>query len=200
MTDIRFRFQLPKVINALAYFASHGVRDLTKLKAAKLLYYVDKYHLLKYARPVIGDHYVCMDFGPVPSDSLNFLNNALGREVEYGPKFEPVRQLFERTVKIEPGRNPLFVAASEPDMSVFSVSDIEALDQVIQEYGKYSAGELVDLTHADATWRIPDAVRQAGETEPIPYQLFFDGADERMLKFVESEQEDRDFMVALQRL
>ncbi len=69
MTDIRFRFQLPKVINALAYFASHGIRDLTKLKAAKLLYYVDKYHLLKYGRPVIGDHYVCMDFGPVPSDT-----------------------------------------------------------------------------------------------------------------------------------
>ena len=200
MTEISFRFQLSKVINALAYFASHGVRDLTKLKAAKLLYYVDKYHLLKYARPVIGDRYVCMDFGPVPSNSLDFLNNAVGREVEYGPKFEPVRELFERTVKIKAGKNPVFAAASEPDMSVFSASDIEALDHVIKEYGEYEAGELVELTHADATWRIPDAVRQAGGTEPIPYQLFFDGADEGLLQFVESEQEDRDFMLALQRL
>ena len=199
MTDIRFRFQLPKVLNALAYFASHGIRDLTKLKAAKLLYYVDKYHLLKYGRPVIGDRYVCMDFGPVPSDTLNFLNNALGREVEYGPKFEPVGELFERTLKIEPGKNPVLAAASEPDTSVFSASDIEALDHVIEEYGNCSASELVDLTHADATWQVPDRVREAGGTEEIPYQLFFEDADADLLKFVEAEQEDRDFLLALQR-
>ncbi len=82
---------------------------------------------------------------------------------------------------------------------MFSVSDIEALDHVIEEYGKYSASELVDLTHADATWQVPDRVRQAGGTEPIPYQLFFEDADEDLLKFVEAEQEDRDFLLGLQR-
>jgi hypothetical protein len=52
------------------------------------------------------------------------------------PKFEPVREHFERTVRIEPGKNPV---------------------------------------------------------------LFFGDADEDLLKFVEAEQEDRDFLFALQR-
>jgi len=201
MTPIRFRFNLEKVLNALAYFSSRGIRDLTKLKAAKLLYFVDKYHLLKYGRPVTGDHYVCMDFGPVPSSSLNFLNNALGREVEYGPKFEPVRELFERTLKVKGATNPVFVAVSEPDVDVFSESDLEALNQTLEKYGGKTAGELVELTHADATWQIPDQVREPGGTEPIPYQLLFEGedVDEGLKQLLEMEQEDRDFLLALQR-
>lgn len=84
-------------------------------------------------------------------------------------------------------------------MSVFSASDIEALDHVIEEYGNYSASELVDLTNADATWQVPDRVREASGTEPIPYQLFFEDSDEDLLKFVEAEQEDREFLLALNR-
>ena len=36
-STLTFRFSLDKFINALAYFASQGIRDLTKLKAVKLL-------------------------------------------------------------------------------------------------------------------------------------------------------------------
>jgi hypothetical protein len=55
MAHIRFRFAPEKLVQALAFFADRGVRDLDKMKAAKLLFHADKYHLLTYGRPVLGD-------------------------------------------------------------------------------------------------------------------------------------------------
>src|SRR5260370_8228699 len=85
MAQIRFRFALEKLVQALVFFAQHGVRDLDKMKAAKLLFHADKYHLLKYGPPVIGDQYACMEYGPVPSASLNVMNDVLDHDRHFPP-------------------------------------------------------------------------------------------------------------------
>lgn len=54
MPHIRFRFAPEKLVQALAYFSHRGVRDLDKMKAPKLLFHADKYHLLTYGRPVMN--------------------------------------------------------------------------------------------------------------------------------------------------
>ena len=73
-------------MQALAFFSQRGVTDLTKLKAAKLLFFADKLHLNRYGRPILGDCYFCLDHGPVPSFSLNEMNDALdvNPETRYG--------------------------------------------------------------------------------------------------------------------
>ena len=57
MAEIKYRFLPEKFIQELAYLAQADLPDLSKLKVAKLLYFCDKYHLLKYGRPVTGDVY-----------------------------------------------------------------------------------------------------------------------------------------------
>jgi len=52
---IRFKYDVEKFANAVAYFASINIPDLTKLKISKLLFFVDKLHLQRYGRPVTGD-------------------------------------------------------------------------------------------------------------------------------------------------
>lgn len=80
MSELKFNFSLDKLIHALALFSTYGVRDLTKLKAAKLLYFADKDHLLRFGRPIIGDVYYCLSYGPVPSVALNEMNDAINTE------------------------------------------------------------------------------------------------------------------------
>ena len=100
MTQIRFRFSPEKLVQALAFFAQRGVRDLDKMKAAKLLFHADEYHLLKYGRPVIGDQYACMEYGPVPSASLNVMNDVLAHDEHFPPM---AKELFDDFLIVEKG-------------------------------------------------------------------------------------------------
>ena len=50
MGRLRFAFNEEKMIQALAFFSLRGIQDLTKLKAAKLLYHADKLHMNRYGR------------------------------------------------------------------------------------------------------------------------------------------------------
>ena len=73
MATLKFRFNLDKLVNALAFFADAGIGDLTKLKAAKLLYLADQRHLFKFGRPITGDRYIAMDLGPVPESAYQLI-------------------------------------------------------------------------------------------------------------------------------
>jgi uncharacterized phage-associated protein len=194
MPHIRFRFAPEKLVQALAFFAERGVRDLDKMKAAKLLFHADKYHLLKYGRPVIGDQYACMEYGPVPSASLNVMNDVVAQD----PHFPPVeKDLFDEYLTVERSmfrKYPVFRARKEPDLDVFSDSDIEALDYAQKTYGARSAWELSEGSHEEPSWKLANEQREPGSSVIMDYRLFFEGHPEAagMLRFVEAQQEDRD--------
>ncbi|HUP46023.1 MAG TPA: Panacea domain-containing protein [Thermoanaerobaculia bacterium] len=192
---ITFRFDIEKLVHALAYFAFHGVKDLDKMKAAKLLFHADKYHLLKYGRPVLGDQYACMEYGPVPSTSLNVMNDVMARDA----KFPPVaKELFDAFLEVDKSffqKYPVFKARRQPDLDVFSDSDIEALDVALRECGAKSAWQLSQESHDEPAWKLANERRPVGSSVVMDYRSFFEGHPEAegMLRFVESQQEDRDF-------
>jgi uncharacterized phage-associated protein len=194
MTQIRFRFSPEKLVQALAFFAQRGVRDLDKMKAAKLLFHADKFHLLKYGRPVIGDQYACMEYGPVPSASLNVMNDALARDEHFPPM---AKELFDDYLIVEKSifrKYAVFRAKREPDLDVFSDSDIEALEYAQKTYGAKSAWTLSEQSHAEPCWQAANENRAPGSSIMMDYRLFFEGHPEAadMLRFVEAQQEDRD--------
>lgn len=194
MAQIRFRFDPEKLVQALAFFAGRGVRDLDKMKAAKLLFHADKYHLLKYGRPVIGDQYACMEYGPVPSASLNVMNDVVARD----PHFPPVaKALFDEYLVVEKSmfrKYAVFRARKDADLDVFSDSDIEALDWSWKTYGAKSAWKLSEQSHEELSWKLANEQRAPGSSVIMDYRLFFEGHPEAadMLRFVEAQQEDRD--------
>jgi uncharacterized phage-associated protein len=193
MALIRFRFFPEKLVQALAFFAQRGVRDLDKMKAAKLLFHADKYHLLTYGRPVLGDTYACMEYGPVPSTSLNVMNDLIARDREYPPV---AKDLFDEYLSVERlfRKHPVFRARKAPDLDVFSDSDIEALDYAVNVFGRKPALQLSQESHEEPSWKIANDCRSAGSSVIMDYRLFFDGHPEAadMLRFVEAQQEDRD--------
>ncbi len=191
---IRFRFDSEKFVACLVFFASKA-KAVDKLKAAKLLYYVDKYHLVRYGRPILGDVYYRLDYGPVPSMALDIMNEAINpyllRKIP-----QTNLELLMKYLKVDKKekKNPTFELKAQPDMEVLSESEKEALEETVKEYGRYSGPQLIDLTHRDATWK---KTKQNGV---IDYRLFFEGARDaspEALEYLESLQENLELVFSL---
>jgi uncharacterized phage-associated protein len=194
---ISFDFDSEKLVQTLAFFAARGVPDLTKMKAAKLLFYLDKKHLLERGRPVLGDVYYCLQHGPVPSFSLNIMNVAADQTSD-----EPVEgwNAFLDVVPARAGANRVIRSLKNPDLDVFSESEIQALEWVLKEHGRKTASQLRNETHEDPIVKRAQEARGTAKRAEIPYELFFEGqADSvrEVLALAEAEQEDREFARSL---
>lgn len=180
MGDIKFEFNLDKLIHAIAFFFAQGISDLTKLKVAKLLYFADKKHLLEHGTPILGDVYFCMDYGPVPSFALNEMSDAIERsglrdgESDYTKMGKVLR--VRRPGLFSSQRHPRFEAKCAYDSGVFSDSELMVLAHTAKHYGGNTAYQLVELTHQEPTWKIPNETRAPHGRESISYELFFEGA------------------------
>ncbi len=194
MPPLRFEFDLEKLIQAVVFFSKRGVEDLTRLKLAKLLFFADKEHLLKHGRPIFGDEYFALDFGPVPSRSIDFLE-----EMEQGIAL-PDRVRFDQYLNIEVAQWPLFVARGPEDFDVFSESEIDALESTLERHAPRTASQLVTLTHEEAAWKLADASRPAYGRAAMPYETWLEsGGRPDMLEIAQAEQDTRDFAASLRR-
>jgi uncharacterized phage-associated protein len=197
MRQIRFEFDPEKSVQALAYLASRGVKGLDVLKSAKLLYFADKMHLLKYGRPITGDQYFCMKHGPIPNVTLTLIQDALST-APTGDS-EQIQEYF--AVNRSPKYPQLVLKGrKQPDLDVFSESDIEVLDEVVKRYGKFTGWKLRKLAHEEPDVKIADRRRMESGKGSIlmPVQLLFAGApDQSILQIVEQDQDARDFAESL---
>jgi uncharacterized phage-associated protein len=177
MKTLRFRFNSEKFVNAVAYLAL-ACPSSTKLSICKLLYFADKEHLLRYGRPILGDHYYNLEHGPVPTRGLDMLRHKASAEEQ---------ALLEKYVAVI-GNS---VHPKRPaNRKVFSKSDLLILDEVIAKYGHLPPFELISKTHAEPPWL------KSQRGCPIDYELFFKGRPEaaEMKEIVQREQETRDLV------
>ncbi len=184
MDDIKFEFNLDKLIHAIAFFCAKGIQDLTKLKVAKLLYFADKKHLLEHGEPILGDTYFCMQFGPVPSFALNEMNEAINRS-EVSSDDASDYSLMSKVLRVRRGffqHYPRFEAKQPFDRNVFTESEFAVLNHVADQYGGNTAKQLVDLTHQEPTWTIANEGRSPNGRTQIPYELFFEGASQEAMR------------------
>jgi uncharacterized phage-associated protein len=177
MSRLRFNFDKAKLVNAVAYL-SRACHNSTKLTICKLLYFADKEHLLKYGRPITGDQYYHLQHGQIPTHGLNMMRG----------KADPASNaLLEKYVtvignSIHPKR--------AIDKRVFSKSDLEILNLVVERYGKMTAQQLWKLAHDEIT------CKETEEGDAIDFALFFKGRldSEPVKALAEQEQESRDVL------
>jgi hypothetical protein len=186
--QLSYKFDFEKFVAALTYMAMK-VNDLTKLRAAKLFYFADKYHLTTYGRPIIGDWYVRMDHGPVPSQSLDLMNELIVPFVIRGVK-RPTLEAMQQFLEVDStGRQPRFRARKPLDESVLSDSDVEALDKSIALFGKAPITRVWNAGHNERSWRDTLPLQQ------IDYRLFFDDSSaeqKELLALIEEDQESEE--------
>lgn len=191
---IRFKFNFDKFLSCMGMFAKEA-KDVDKLKACKLLYYADKYHLLKYGKPIIGDIYKHYGYGPVPVNSLMIMNEVICED-GVPPNEVTAKGRFKEFIKVKKGfrKHPIFEVEKEPDMDCLSASEQEAIRETIKKYGGFTGGKLIDETHKDASWKKTDMY------EEIDYRLFFEdeaSAQPAALEYLESIRQDSEFIFGL---
>lgn len=189
--QIRFKFDIDKFIACMSMLAEARMQDFDKLKAAKLLYFADKYHLLRYGKPIMGDIYYHLDAGPVPSKALDIMNEIICGDSAFAFKGDVSnKSKFQEFLQVKRPlfhKFPVFNLIKTPEYGCLSESEQEALKETIKRYGALTGKQLIKETHKDTSWI------KTENTEEIDYRLFFENdsdAKQEALEYMESLQED----------
>lgn len=113
----------------------------------KILFFADVYHLNEYGRPIVGDTYHALPYGPVPQTAYDIL------------KSEPLAldELGMSELPFEVFGGYMVRAKRSPDLDRMSESDIEALETALEEYGHLDFRGKTDVSHAHPAYRNAEA-------------------------------------------
>ncbi|MCK5061887.1 SocA family protein [Candidatus Parcubacteria bacterium] len=177
-------FDYKKAIQALNFFAAKEGGSIDKMKALKLIWLADRYHLRKYGRPITNDRYFAMEFGPVASTVKDLIGfNMLGKEeLSYLSKY--LKKKNDNTITV----------VKKTDSDVFSQTDIEAFEVVYSEYGEYKPIYLSRISHKFPEWLKHEEILKSKVSlrEDIKYSDFFENPKEKISEkniFTESKEE-----------
>jgi uncharacterized phage-associated protein len=184
-----FQFSYRKATQALNFLARKAGGSIHKLRALKLVYFADRYHLRRYGRPVIGDEYLAMQYGPVPSSTKDIaeLSDFLGREERaYAKAF------------IQPTTGNSYKSRAEVETSVFSLSDQEALAWAWERFGRTPRFGLAELTHHYPEWKRHEAGLNAKVVSraPMNYRDFLEDPPTRFDPCHPLKPEEREAVAA----
>jgi len=165
-----FPFSHRKATQVLNFFARQSGGEINKLKALKLIFLADRYHLRRYGRPITGDEYFAMPYGPVASGAKDLaemdpmLSDA---ERSYGAQYlAPVDRYTYRSI-------------AEMENRALSESDRDALAWTWEQFGKHERFDLAEYTHRYPEWkRHEKALNTKRETRILmSYRDFLDDSD-----------------------
>lgn len=160
MGAIRFKISYAKAIEALVWLAEMKP-GIDIYHVAKVLFYADKMHTNKYLRPILGDNYIRMDYGPVPSGVLDLIKKNMWLSPNQ-------KESIRASLDIGADDNFALRALRKPNMDYFSKSDIECLNDSLHKYGDLPFDELYKLTHSERCYN------ETGQNEKIDYALLID--------------------------
>ncbi len=166
-------------IQNIATYLSDSITDLYFTKFLKLLYYIDFISVLESGKPVTGDVYYHLPYGPVPTfikDQLSLLKKEYRDEVEgmmkdYNIVIENNNSIFSDYIKLEEKKDFGYVLRKNEgtEFNNNTISDYEKglLDDIIKDLGGESTSNLVKKTHREVPYL------QTISNDRIDYRLAF---------------------------
>lgn len=149
------------IVEALCYLLSR-LKRADKIHLVKLMYLADKYHVMNYGRTISHDSFFAFENGPAGSqttDVLEFDGYVLREHLDYAKKL------------IKKGEGYQYLpneACSLDSFDMLSESDIDALDFVIDNFGKMDQWEVVRYTHKLKEWKQFKDLFDTGKTRSEP--------------------------------
>jgi uncharacterized phage-associated protein len=172
-------FDATKSLNSLLFIANeiskYGYVD--KYATLKILYFAEKKHLSIYGRLITDDKFAALNYGPVPSNSYDILDNPLF----YGEYFDIVD-------------NKKFTVKTKPNLDYLSESDIECLIEAISENKDLDFQSLMIKSHDAAYHEAFDNGLKYLDIEKIASQ---EGADSSILGYIKEYYEAQQIVKCL---
>ena len=159
--SISFKMNEDKAIEALVWLAEKQL-GITPFYVSKVLYFADKAHLNRFGRPILGDIYIRMPFGPVPSETYAWIKGSPSKK-KYSEKLREAVDVQEGALR------PL----RKPNMEMFSRTDIECLTNALKKYGSLDFGKLSRISHRETAWK------NAPENGSMDYEDMIDPSPNR---------------------
>jgi uncharacterized phage-associated protein len=172
MTDapfIRFATNTDKVVEAVAWLANKKP-GLDIFHVCKVLFLADREHLRRYSRPILGDRYIAMEDGPVPSCAY-YVAQLDGRHLD-GDTIENARSAINYDAS---GRYPRIYPQRPANEELFSRTDLAVLEDAAAKYGEMPFKELWGIVHDDAAYQA--AWSESDPNENMNYELLLDPSD-----------------------
>ncbi len=143
-------FDQKKALEVLVWIATRK-KNADQFSVSKICYFADKWHLNRHGRPIIGDEYRAMEYGPVPSCVYNLIK----KETNF---IKPdIYEDLERSIRVDPistpnARRKKIIALREPELDYLSGSDIHFLKESLNFCKGKGFAELSRISH-DKAWK-----------------------------------------------
>ena len=160
---IMFSFNKDKSILSVFFILNEIEEGCDIHKVCKILYFADQKHLVKWGRPITGDHYIKMNYGPVPSN---------------------IKNIIDFSSDIQRNGNILSTVV-EYDSDELSVSEINCLKESIEENRKLNFNELTEKSH-DKAWNKAELNNQKGISYIEMAKVIT--TDENMLNYIRANE------------
>lgn len=121
-----FKLNKEKAIAAILYIAKklkENGEETDIHSIFKILYFAEKKHLAVYAMPIVGDDYIAMQFGPVPSGIYDLVKSARGA----GSVLKPD---IQESFKVN---GSAIILLKDPDLDELSEADLFFIDKSLEE-------------------------------------------------------------------
>ncbi len=128
------KLNIDKLFDIIKFFAKDGV---FKSKLCKLIFYADFKHFKDYAVSITGSKYAHADHGPVPDNYEHYFATLIHDE----------KSLRVEEVNFGEYLGEKYYAVIEPELKVFSDSELEVLLQVKKFFKEYNATQIREFSH-----------------------------------------------------
>jgi uncharacterized phage-associated protein len=169
---MRLRFNEKKTTQAAARFLKMAGRRLNYMMLIKLLYLTDRGAFLQWGRPLSGDRYFSMRYGPVLSEVHDRITEMPEQQTFWSEHISAPSN-YEVELKKDPGDDEL------------SLAEEKLIDQVFAAYGHYGPFDLVHLLHKT----LPEWKETERGRVPIEYREILEagGKSAEAVEEIESE-------------
>lgn len=157
---LKFKINKEKALESIVLIASEW-ENVKSLSLSKCLFFAEKDHMNKYGRPIIGDTYLAMLYGPHSSTVRDYITEDYllsDHAEEIAAAIKVTRT--KKYIKIQ--------AKRAPRMEVFSNSDLECIRAAIKKCEHTDFDTLIKWTCKEKAWL------NAPLNEPMNYEDFID--------------------------
>lgn len=172
-------FNYKKSVQALNYLAVLEGGAINYMKALKLIWLSDRYHLRNHGRTITGDKYYALKNGPVASFTKDIIiNKHISQEQsEYSTSFVSVNGYS-------------LSSNSEPNTKVFSQKEVEVINTVYASYKDMSEFEISEFSHNFPEWKqYEEKIKRTGSSYVIDMNLFFENFKDNTNLFFNDKEE-----------